>query len=559
MSLLNLIQTEFKANNTMTFLRCSGIKFITLLVCMWTVPTGAQVTQNEPHESVLNKSKLDVQVAQIMDSLHIPGVALGLIKDGQVVLKQSYGVKDIRSKEPVTAQSLFKIASNTKAFTAAALAILVDDGKLNWDDPVVKHLPDFQLHDPWISAHFTITDLLTHRSGLGLGAGDLMLWPEPSSFSREEVVHNLRFLKPTGQFRADYAYDNLLYIVAGEVVAAASGQSWEQFVEQRLFAPLGMQHCFAGHIPKAQQTLAATPHGIVNGKLVTVLRDVDTSKPNVSGAAGGIQCSLEDMLIWAQLQLNQGVTADGKRLFSMTQHQAMWSAKTIMPVSSTDQYYNNSHFSAYGLGWRLNDVDGQLRVHHSGSLAGMYSYVTFFPELDLGIVVLTNQQSSAARSALMYSLMKPYLGDSKTDWLDVFAPNTSSLDNKTAKAQSSHVERLNDQFSKTKPVLISDPELQTALGNYRDNWLGDFYVEQRDGRIQLRSNRVVKLIGGLFADNETDRYLVRWDDRSLEADVYAQFHRDENARVTHIELIPVFSDIDFSYDFQDLNLRKVKE
>jgi CubicO group peptidase (beta-lactamase class C family) len=521
---------------------------------MWATTAGAQVKQNERQQPIVNKSKIDMQISNIMDSLNIPGVAVGVIKNGKVVLKQSYGVKNIHSNEPVNVQSLFKIASNTKAFTAAALAILVDEGKLSWDDPVVTHLPDFQLHDPWISAHFSITDLLTHRSGLGLGAGDLMLWPEPSSFSRQEVVHNLRYLKPTGQFRADYAYDNLLYIVAGEVIAAASGQSWEQFIEKRIFAPLGMQHCFAGHIPQAQQALAAIPHGMVNNKLATIVRDVDTSKPNVSGAAGGIQCSLEDMLIWAQVQLNQGMTADGEQLFSTSQHQQMWSAKTIMPVSSTDKRHNHSHFSAYGLGWRLNDVDGKLRVHHSGSLAGMYSYVSFFPELNLGIVVLTNQQSSAARSAIMYTLMKPYLGDNETDWLKVFAPKLSPSSNK---ASSNYMANNEAILKAQQPVAVTTGSLNTALGVYRDDWLGDFFLEQKDGRIQLRSKRVVKLVGGLYKDEEKDRFLVRWDDRSLEADVYAKLYRDQNNGITFMKLIPVHANIDFSYDFQDLTLHKI--
>ncbi|QHJ12630.1 Protein flp [Paraglaciecola mesophila] len=550
----------------MTLHRCIKMNYIISLLClwvtMWATTLGAKVKpveQNKPLESMLDMAQVDTKIHKIMDRLSIPGVAVGVIKDGRIVLEKSYGVKDIRTNEPLSNQSLFKIASNTKAFTAAALGMLVDDGKLNWDDPVVKHLPDFQLHDPWISAHFTITDLLTHRSGLGLGAGDLMLWPEPSSFSRTEVVHNLRYLKPTGQFRADYAYDNLLYIVAGEVVAAASGQPWEQFVEKRIFAPLGMQHCYAGHIPAKAQPFVATPHGMVDGELATIERDVDTSKPNVSGAAGGIQCSLEDMLTWAQVQLNKGMTADLKPLFSTKQHQEMWTAKTIMPVSGTDKRYNNSHFSAYGLGWRLNDVDGKLRVHHSGSLAGMYSYVTFFPELDLGIVVLTNQQSSAARSALMYTLMKPYLGDDDTDWLNVFAPTISPAESNKAQSPTT----LSDVT--TNPALtrsvqggaVTDTSLKAALGVYRDDWLGDFHLEQKNGRIQLRSTRVIKLVGELYADEQLDRFLVRWDDRSLEADVYIKLHRTKNKAITGIELIPVHADIDFSYDFQDLNLRKV--
>jgi CubicO group peptidase (beta-lactamase class C family) len=489
------------------------------------------------------------KVHDIMQHFQVPGAAIGIIKNGQVIAAQGFGVKTLGKDDPVDANSIFKIASNTKAFTSAALAILVDEGKISWNGKVQSYLSDFKLHDPWVSQQFNLIDLLTHRSGLGLGAGDLMLWPEPSSFSRQEVLHNLRYLKPTGEFRADYAYDNLLYIVAGEIIPAVTGQSWESFVEQRIFHTLGMTNCFAGKVSQAKQQEVATPHGIVNGQLQTIIRSIDPTKPSVSGPAGGIQCSLNDMLRWVKVQLSEGQIDDTQRLFSAQQHKKMWQAQTIMPLSTASKKRDNSHFSAYALGWRVNDMDGTLQVHHTGSLAGMYSFVSLFPELDLGFVVLTNQQSSAARSALMYSVMKPYLGDTQTDWLAEFSPKPRPVDQQTVSTKGGS----QFQFASIKTKNNKD-----YLGVYDDPWLGRFIIEnQEDGTLQVHSIRVEKLIGSLYEVGK-DSLLIRWHDRSLEADAIISFKRDSTGEVSGMSIAPESSDIDFSYDFQDLDFTKGK-
>lgn len=493
------------------------------------------------------------EIQKIMQELHIPGVAIGVIKNGEIIAAQGFGVKDINSKEPVDTDSIFKIASNTKAFTAAALAILVDENKISWDGKVQSYLPNFKLHDPWVSEHFNIIDLLTHRSGLGLGAGDLMLWPEPSSFTRQQVLHNLRHLKPTGEFRADYAYDNLLYIVASEIIPAVTGKSWETFVEQKIMQPLDMQHCFAGNVNKQKQKDIATPHGIVDGKLQTIIRPIDPDKPSVSAPAGGIQCSLNDMLKWVKVQLNQGEIADGKSLFSQAQHKMMWTPHTIMPVSARSKRFDNTHLSAYGLGWRINDMDGHLQVHHTGSLAGMYSFVSLFPELDLGFVVLTNQQSSAARSALMYTVMKPYLGDNTTDWLAKFSPASSK--SSLASKQKNNTE-LNNALANS-----TNSDVEQYVGTYEDPWLGQFIIEYSDNdktdNLRIRSLRVEKFVGDLHLQSNEDKLLIRWDDRSLEADAVITFKHNKLGEVSGMTLAPASKGIDFSYDFQDLDFTKL--
>ncbi|WP_299078208.1 serine hydrolase [uncultured Paraglaciecola sp.] len=496
------------------------------------------------------------KIQQIMHKLQIPGAAIGIIKNGQVHAAQGYGVKTIGKNSAVDSNSIFKIASNSKAFTAAALAILVDQGKISWHGKVQDYLTDFTLHDPWVSKEFNLIDLLTHRSGLGLGAGDLMLWPEPSSFSRQEVLHNLRYLKPTGEFRSDYAYDNLLYIVAGEVIPAVTGISWEAFVERRIMQPLGMKHCFAGKVSPQKQANVATPHGIVDGKLQTIIRPIDVNKPSVSAPAGGIQCSLNDMLTWVKVQLNQGQTSEGQPLFSKAQHKMMWTPHTIMPVSSRSKRLDNTHLSAYGLGWRINDMDGYLQVHHTGSLAGMYSFVSLFPELDLGFVVLTNQQSSAARSALMYTAMKPFLGDTTSDWLTTFSP---------LKKPSGATSRSNKPTNKFVLANKDNTDFDAFIGTYQDPWLGKFFIEQVKNSstdkhvmaLKISSQRVKKFVGTLYQQDNKDSLLIRWHDRSLEADAIIYLDRDHKANVKGMHLRPASKDIDFSYDFQDLNFTKL--
>jgi CubicO group peptidase (beta-lactamase class C family) len=512
-------------------------KLILFLLLISNLPTAAKAME-------LDEQKIH----DIMQQFQVPGTAIGIVQNGQVISAQGFGIKTLGKTEPVDADSIFKIASNTKAFTSAALAILVDEGKISWNGNVQEYLNDFKLHDPWVSQHFNVIDLLTHRSGLGLGAGDLMLWPEPSSFSRQEVLHNLRYLKPTGEFRADYAYDNLLYIVAGEIIPAVTGQSWEHFVEQRIMQPLGMSHCFAGKVSEQNQSDVATPHGIVNGQLQTIIRNIDYSKPSVSGPAGGIQCSLNDMLRWVKVQLAEGKIDQTQRLFSPEQHKMMWKPQTIMPLSTTSKRRDSSHFSAYALGWRINDMDGTLQVHHTGSLAGMHSFVSLFPELDLGFVVLTNQQSSSARSALMYTVMKPYLGDKQTDWLVEFSPKPVIAE----KPSTNAVAVPEYKAVKTKAHNIE------YLGKYDDPWLGRFIIKEgADGTWEIHSLRIEKFVGRLF-NYAKDTMLIRWRDRSLEADAIINFKRNATGKVSGMTLAAESSDIDFSYDFQDLDFSKVE-
>src|ERR1039458_5502650 len=264
---------------------------------------------------------VDQVVERARQAFDVPGIAIAIVKDGNVVLSKGYGIRKTGSPEPVTPQSLFRIASNTKAFTTAALAMLVDEHKIRWDDPVIQRMPAFQLYDPYVTREMTIRDLLTHRSGLGLGAGDLMIFP-PGALGRDDIVKRLRFIKPATSFRSAYAYDNLLYIVAGQLIPAVTGKSWDDFVKERIFTPLGMTNTFTDVAALRTGKDVATPHNTLSGKLEALPQeDMDTS-----ASAGAIITCVADLAKWMTVQLNGGTFGpEGKtRLFSPAQAREMW-------------------------------------------------------------------------------------------------------------------------------------------------------------------------------------------------------------------------------------------
>lgn len=233
---------------------------------------------------------IDAYVARVMKTFEVPGLSLAIVKDGQIVLTKGYGVRETGKLEPVDEHTLFGIASNTKAFTATALAMLVDEGKLRWDDPVVRHLPWFQLYDPYVTRELTVRDLLTHRSGLGLGAGDLLFWPG-TTFTRDEILHRMRYVKPASSFRSRYAYDNILYLAAGQIIPAITGKSWDDFVRERIFSPVGMTSSTTTVSGFKRGQNVATPHARIEGQVQPIpWMNIDNTAP-----AGAINSSAADM------------------------------------------------------------------------------------------------------------------------------------------------------------------------------------------------------------------------------------------------------------------------
>ena len=483
-----------------------------------------------------------------MFEFNVPGMAVGIVKADKVLLANGYGVREIGKKAKIDSATLFKIASNSKAFTTAALAVLNDDDLVSWDGLVIDYIPEFRMHDPWVTAGFTVTDLLTHRSGLPGFIGDMLLWPEPNAFTQADIIYALRYFEPVSGFRSQYAYDNLLYIVAGEIIPRVSGQSWGEFVESRIMRPAGMKRCFADKIPKRQMKNIAVPHGVIEGQLSVIERGRIPRQPPISAAAGGVICSLEDMLTWVRTQLNRGTTPAGVELFSSAQSKELWKPRTIRSVSERDFEMNRTHFKAYGLGWRLADVHGYKEVSHTGTLAGMKSYVVLIPELELGVVLLTNGSSSTARAAVMNTVVRSFMPIEQVDWIQVLT------DEIEAKKQEDKLTVVAEEPAKEAPEVCCVPELSQFAGRYRDPWFGDVMVRLEKGQLHFSAEKSPKL-EGVLRHNDGSRFVVRWVDRTLEADAYVLFERGQNDRVVGISMTKLDPG---DFDFEDLSLSRVE-
>ncbi|HYV03645.1 MAG TPA: serine hydrolase [Blastocatellia bacterium] len=484
---------------------------------------------------------LDAFAARVLKEFDVPGLGVAIVKDGKVVVAKGYGVRKLGDPAPVDENTLFGIASNTKAFTSALLAMLVDEGKITWDDPVIKHLPGFQLYDPYVTREMTIRDLLTHRSGLGLGAGDLLWWP-PTDYSRDEIVRRFRFVKPATSFRSRYAYDNVLYLVAGQVIAAVAGKSWDDVIKERIFTPLGMTTSNTRGAALSEPGNVAAPHVKLGDRVQTVSpMALDNVAP-----CGAINSSVGEMAKWLIAQLSRGQLGEGRRLFSERQSREMWSAQTITPLSEPPPHLAGlrSNFSAYGLGWGLSEYRGLKTVSHTGGLLGYVSKVTLVPDLDLGVVVLTNQQSGGAFSALSYRILDHFMNAPATDWVAAFKKSEEM-----GAARAAEVEKrlASTRAADSKPSLA----LAKYAGRYNDAWYGDATISLENDKLVLRFSHTPALVANL-EHWQYDTFVARWRDRTLEADAFVTFALKPDGSIEQVKMVAVSPITDFSFDFHDL-------
>ncbi len=486
----------------------------------------------------------DDYVERVMDRFEVPGLSVAIVKDGRVVLATGYGVRKLGSADPVDARTRFGIASNTKVFTATALGLLVEDGKLEWDAPGVRYLPAFQMHDAWVTRQITVRDLLVHRSGLGLGAGDLMFWP-PTDFTRPELVERLRYIPPATSFRSAYAYDNVLYPVAGEVIAAVSGMSWEEFVRTRILEPVGMRGSDVRLAHPDSVSNAATTHARVDG----VVRPVTPYLGDVVNPAGGIFSNAEDMARWLMVQLDSGRVSGGERVFGPSVTRELWAPVTPIPFGDPPPELAplRHHFQFYALGLGVRDYRGRLMLTHTGGLPGYLSQVAFMPDERLGVVVLTNQESGAAFNAITYRVLDHYLGAPAWDWLEGFAAQQERADAAVAKADAEAASARDETSSPSLPIA-------GYAGTYVDAWYGEIVLEASGDGLEIRFSRSPDLVGDL-AHWQHDTFLVRWRKRELRADAFITFTLTASGAVDHATMVPASPSVDFSYDFQDLYLR----
>jgi len=498
-------------------------------------------------KSSFSHASLDAYVASVMKEFDVPGVSIAVVKDGKKIFAKGYGVRKLGEPTPVDGRTLFGIASNTKAFTATALALLVEEGKIKWDDPVINHLPWFQMSDPYVTRELTIRDLMVHRSGLGLGAGDLLWWP-PSTYNRKEITERLRYLPLATSFRSAYAYDNVLYTVAGEVIQAVSGLTWEEFVQQRILLSVGMTTSKMRQREFDPSGNTAITHAKVDGRLQIV-------KPFASdntNPAGGINASAEDMAKWMIVQLDSGRVSEGKRLFSRATTVELWSLVTPIPIRppSGDLAPLRSNFNGYGLGFGVRDYRGYKTVSHTGGLPGYLSRLTLIPELKLGITVLTNQESGGAFNAITYYVLDKFLNAPKHDWLSAFKRGEMRADSLANVAEQ---RTMGSRDSLSKPSLA----LTKYAGTYRDAWYGDIAIAQENGKMILRFTKTPVLVGTM-EHYQHDTFIVRWHDRELRADAYITFAMNPDGTIDQAKMKAVSPATDFSFDFHDLLLKPVQ-
>ena len=475
----------------------------------------------------------------------LPGIAVGVIENSKVVYVRTAGETTAGSGQKIDQQTLFKIASNSKAMTTALLGRLVDQGKLHWDDPVTKYLPQFRMNDPWVTANMRVADLLTHSSGLPEGGGDLMLWPEPNHFTRDDIIHGLGFIKPGYSFRAKYQYDNLLYVVAGEVAAAAGGASYETLMHREVFKPLGLDRCQVGEWQRDAVGNVAEPHRIDNGRNV-VMHEDDVLIPAItSAAAGGIRCDLTDMLSWARNWLDP--TPAQLAWLSPTQRQMLQSPHMLIPLSAQRRAWDRSHVMAYGYGWRMVDVDGEWTVWHTGTLNGMFSMLALLPDRKSGFVFMINGEADNARTVLGEVLTKHFTAPDEHRDVTWYADALEHASKQSATTSA--------QPDTTAQQPVNPAELAAWTGNYRDPWLGDVSICPRNGNVHFASVKSPRLAGTVMRLGT--RYLVHWDDPAVDMDAWLDFHVSSNDQPITLRMAKLDPKGDFSSDFEDLHLQRV--
>jgi len=453
----------------------------------------------------------------------VPGFAVGVIKDGEVVVSHGFGTRSAGKKKAVNGATLFAIASNTKAFVSTAVVKLHEEGKLDLDAPVQTYLPYFQLYDPYVSRHTTVRDLLCHRVGLGTFSGDA-IWYK-SDKSAEEIVRQIRHLPQAYGWRGGYGYTNLMFITAGEVIRAVTGKSWSDYVREHFLDPLGMERTRTSVGPLAKLKNVATPHVSHRGN-----EPLTMAPWEASGAAGGIISSTDDMLKWLGAQLGKG-TFNGSRVF---------------PEKVQDQTFKIHNasggrlsFSSIGLGWFLYEREGRAVVTHGGGYDGMYSRVILIPEENVGIVVLTNSMTGLS-SALGSRLRDLALGVEEADWLE--KATKREADNRAQWQADKVTDPQASRAMGTQPSL----DAEAMAGTYADPLFGDFrVVTTTDGKMELQFDRSQSL-NAILTHWHYDTWKLNWHESHAWFDFgTVRFVTDNRRRVSGLRFDVPNDDIFF--------------
>lgn len=436
----------------------------------------------------------DEYVNKAIKDWSVPGVAIAIVKDDRIVFAKGFGVRELNKPESVDQHTLFAIGSSSKAFTAASIAMLVDQSKLKWDDPATKYLPGFQLFDPYSTRELTVADLLSHRSGLA--RGDLLWYG--SEYDRNEVLRRVRYLKPSWSLRARFGYQNIMFLAAGQIIPAVTGKSWDDFLRERIFTPLNMKSTSTSIKAFAGSANVAAPHSKIDDKVRAISwRNIDNIAP-----AGSINSNVEDMAQWLRLNLGQG-EYEKQRLLSAASIKEMQTPQAIVRLEGPrGSLYPEAHFLTYGLGWFLSDYRGRKIVEHGGAIDGMRAQVGMIPEEKLGLVVLTNLNGTTLPHALMYKIFDFYLKAPERDWSAEMLKVEQKLEEQAKAAEKkAEAERVKD----TSPSL--------PLEKYAGTFESDMYGVTK---VALENQKLVVRFGPNFTGDlqhwHYDTFRVTWRD-----------------------------------------------
>lgn len=488
----------------------------------------------------------EAELQRTLEGYDSTGMVASVLIDGEMVYLGALGTAEEGSNRPVTTDMAFPIASISKAFTTTALAILVDRGKVDWDAPVRRYIPEFAMYDPWVSEHFTVRDALTHRSGLPLGAGDLLIWPDGNA-APADVIAALPHLRPSTGFRDGYAYDNLLYIVAGEIVERVSGDSWADFVTDELLVPIGLTGCAAqmDRIPEGMSVV--TGHERAANADAGVPVDERLQFSPTWSAAGGIFCTAGDMMTWAKFWLDDGVTQRSERLLSEAQLAEVWTGVTPVSAPGFLKASGSSHLALYSLGWFVQDYEGTLMVRHSGGAPGVVSNLILLPEKGIAIFASSNDYRPAAHS-FTYHIANALIADEKRDLI-------ADLGAAFRSAEQNGEVLIADMVQAPGAPSAPDLALPAYAGTYRDAWYGAVHISQDADGLFIDMSRS-EILDGALTHISGNRFAAFWPDSSLKADAYVDFLVEDGA-VTGLTMQAISDLTDFSYDFHDLQLQRV--
>lgn len=466
------------------------VVFLLLLALMNAQPALAQESVLQGFDDYVNKALKDWEV---------PGLAIAVVKNDKVLLVKGYGVKKTGDSAPVTEKTMFAIGSASKAFTAATVGMLVDEGKVKWDDPATKYLPGFQLFDPYATRELTVRDLLSHRSGLE--RGDLMWYG--SDYNREEILRRIRFLKPSWSLRSRFGYQNIMYLAAGEAVAKVAGKSWDEVVRERIFRPLGMTASNTSIKDLAASPDVATPHARVDNAVQAIpWRNIDNIAP-----AGSINSNVTDMAQWVRLQLNEG-KFNAQTVITSGTVKEMHTPQMVLRLEGVQEKLNpDTRFMTYGLGWFLQDYKGRKVVQHGGNIDGMSALVAMIPEEELGLVILTNMNGTPLPTALMYKVFDHFIQWQGTprDWsaelLKAYKANLAIAAGAEKKKESERVKG-------TSPAL----ELKKYAATYNSEMYGDVKIAEEGGKLTARYGPAFT---GDLEHWHYDTFRIIWRDKTL--------------------------------------------